>query len=184
MNLARDTLAFALLLASGVAGYAWFGLRAHERAFDALEERVRVAHRRVDEEEERSAHLEQLLVDVAWLREALEQVRARMQNAEGTPQFLLALAQVLRAQGLDADSIDPGPRQLAPPLLRQAVKLELRGTFPQILPLIAAIEALDPHCRVTELELSAAATSSSAPGAEAALLRARLEVVRFWSEDP
>ncbi|MBK9385826.1 MAG: type 4a pilus biogenesis protein PilO [Planctomycetes bacterium] len=184
MNLARETLLFALVLASGVAGYAWLGLAAHERAFDALEERVRVAHRRVDEEEERTAHLEQLLVDVAWLREALDLVRERMQDSEGTPQFLLALAQVLRAHGLDAEAIDPGPREEAPPLLKQKVQLELRGSFAQILKLVAAIEALAPHCRVTSLELTRATAPAGAEPAEVGSLRARFEVVRFWSEDP
>jgi Tfp pilus assembly protein PilO len=184
MNIARDTLLFALVLAGGVAGYAWLGLGAHERAFDALEERVRVAHRRVDEEEERTAHLEQLLVDVAWLREALDQVRTRMQDAEGTPQFLLALAQVLRAHGLDAEAIDPGPREEASPLLRQRVQLELRGSFAQILELVAAIEGLAPHCRVTGLELTRAAAPAGAEEAAPSTLRARFQVVRFWSEDP
>ena len=133
------------------------------------------------EEEERASHLQRLMTDVSWLRDALDDVRGRMQSAEGTPEFLLALADVLHAQGLEADAIDPLERVDQPPLSRQAVQLEVRGTFERLARLLAAIEGLAPLCRVTSLELDRAPAGEprSAP-----LLRARLRVVRFWSAEP
>lgn len=185
MKLSRETLRFALALAAFASGYAWLGIGAHEARFAALDDRVRVAQRRVDEEEERAANLERLLVEVAWLRETLELVRARMQSDDAGPQLLVGLAEVLRAHGLQADAIEPRERRLAPPLHQQGVQLELRGEFARIAALVAAIEGLAPHCRIVDLDLARVEGAPSASAETgAALLRAQIEIVRFASAEP
>jgi Tfp pilus assembly protein PilO len=185
MKGARGSLCFALIMGVVAGAYGMFGIRAHDQRFQSFHDRVLVAHRRVREEEDRSAHLEQLLADVAWLRASLDAVRLRMQHAEGASHFLFGLAEVLQSEGLAADAIEPSEVVSMPPLLKQTIKLEVRGSFAQILRVIGAVESLEPHARVSAIEVERAvgliARIDEAPDAR---VRAKLSVTCFWSAEP
>jgi Tfp pilus assembly protein PilO len=172
--MSRHQILSSCLLVGMLAAY-WFLLaRGQLTEIRGVQGEIRDLRQTLTACEGETALLEQAQTDVDEVSDWLERVQTLYEVDGTTPDFLLEVANVLRACGLTPRETSPSPIRELEPLTQQSIRVVVHGRLDEVFEFLRRIEESRPYCRVTDLRIEPLPVSGE--------VQADLTMLRLWRE--